>query len=492
MRVLAIDQGTSATKAVVVDVTADSLTVQSDVDVVVGGLRYDGDAVEVDAANIWDSILEAGQRALTGLPKRSGPPVDCVGIGNQGETVLAWRRSTGDAVTPALVWQDRRAVSVTDRLQASRARIEQITGLPLDPYFAAAKMTWVRGHLLDESQRDDPDVVVTTLDSWVLHRATGAFVTDAATASRTQLFDLDRTAWSDDACTAFAVKPEQLPEIVPCDTSIGETGAFGGSVPVTGLVVDQQAALFAQDCRTTGSSKCTYGTGAFLLANIGRTAHRSHNGLAASVAWQTGGDRPDYCLDGQVYTVGAAVSWLQRIGLISGPTDLDDLASSVTDDGGVVFVPSLAGVGAPRWVPEARGSFSGLSLSTERAHLVRAVVQGIAAQVTMLARAVEDDLGAPLTALRVDGGLTRSSMLMQLQADLLGIPVEVYPYSCATALGVAAFAARGHAGVGTELAITSGWTARRVFEPTLSRAAAEEVYGRWLAALDASIAEAHA
>ena len=491
MRVLAIDQGTSATKAVVVDVDDSGMTLLADVDVDVPGLRYDGDAVEVDAESIWVSIVDAGQVALTETTS-GARAVDCVGIGNQGETVLAWRRSTGEPVTPALVWQDRRAVTVTDRLHPWAQRLQQITGLPLDPYFAAAKFTWLAENLLDADARRDPDVVVTTLDCWVLHRATGAFVTDAATASRTQLLDLDTARWSSEACGAFGVDSRSLPEVVTCDATIGETSAFGGSLAVTGLVVDQQAALFAQNCLVPGTSKCTYGTGAFLLANLGQTPHRSHNGLAASIAWQTSDDAVDYCIDGQVFTVGAAVSWLQRIGLIEHPADLDRLGGSVDDDSGAAFVPSLAGVGAPRWVPEARGSFLGLSLSTQREHLVRAVVVGIAAQVTMLARAMEDDLGTSLTALRVDGGLTRSSLLMQLQADLLGVPVEVYPYSCATALGVAALALRGHVGPGAESAVIAGWTPERVFEPSMAPTAADELYGRWLVALDATIAEAHA
>ena len=491
MRALAIDQGTSATKAVVVEVADRGMTLLADVDVEVPGLRYDGDAVEVDAEGIWGSIVEAGRQALDAA-SGDDDSVACVGIGNQGETVLAWQRSTGRPLTPAMVWQDRRAVTVTERLHPWGQRLHQITGLPLDPYFAAAKFAWLRENLLDDQTRNDPDVVVTTLDTWVLHRATGAFVTDASTASRTQLLDLDSTRWSSEACAAFGVDIAQLPEVVACDTSVGKTQAFGPSLPVTGIVVDQQAALFAQGCLTAGSSKCTYGTGAFLLANLGPTPHRSHNGLATSIAWQTSDDAVDYCADGQVYTVGAAVSWLRRIGLIDHPSDLDRLGGAVDDDGGTTFVPSLAGVGAPRWVPEARGSFCGLSLSTEREHMVRAVVQGIAAQVTMLARAVEDDLGAPLTALRVDGGLTQSALLMQLQADLLGIPVEVYPHACATALGVAGFALRGHAGAGADAAVISGWTPQRVFEPAMPQATADELYGRWLIALDATIAEAHA
>lgn len=487
MRVLALDQGTSATKAVVVDLSGPRMSIASEVDVPVTGQRYEGDAVEQDPEALWESVVAAGRAALD-----EGGAADCLGVGNQGETVLAWRRSDGSPVTTALVWQDRRAVSVTRRIATWAQRLHQLTGLPLDPYFAAAKQVWVREHLLDDTMRVDPDIVVTTIDAWVLHRLTGRYATDAATASRTQLLDLDSTRWSSEACAAFGLEVASLPEVVACDTELGTTTVFGDPLPVTGLVVDQQAALLAQGCTGTGDSKCTYGTGAFLLANVGATPTRSHNALPTSVAWTLRDGTVRYCADGQVFTVGAAVSWLQRIGLIEQPGDLDRLGGSVPDDGGAVFVPSLAGVGAPRWAPQARGTFSGLALSTTREHLVRAFVVGIAAQVTMLARAVEDDLGSHLTSLRVDGGLTRSALLMQVQADLLGVPVEEYPYACATALGVAALAARGWGGPGAEDAIVAGWRPVRVFEPRMDRASAEEVYGRWEAALDASIAEAHA
>lgn len=482
MRALAIDQGTSATKAVVVDTDAGIL---SDVDSPVTGTRFDGAAVEQDPEALWQSVVEAGRQALAA----GGGGVDCVGIGNQGETVLGWRRSTGEPVTTALVWQDRRAVAVTDRLADRADALHRLTGLPLDPYFAAPKMTWLREHLLGDDERRDPDVVVTTIDAWVLRRACGAYATDASTASRTLLLDVDAVAWDRKACDWFGLDVEALPRVVGCDGPLGETAAFGPRLPVTGAVVDQQAALFAQRGLESGDAKCTYGTGAFLLAQLGTTALRSGSGLATSVAWSLRGEQPRYCVDGQVYTVGSAVRWLERVGLVAEPADVDRLGLAVPDAGGVVFVPSLAGVGAPRWEPSARGAFAGLSLSTRREHLVHAVAEGIAAQVAMLAHGVEADLGAPLHALRVDGGLTRSRLVMQRQADLLGVPVEVYPHPCATALGVAAFALRGHAGPGAEDAVVQGWAPSAVYEPTWSRDQREERYGRWLAALEATLGD---
>ena len=489
MRALAIDQGTSATKAIVLD---DEAGVLADVDVPVTGLTYHGDAVEQDPEALWESVVNAGRAALAAVVD-SGVNVDGVGVGNQGETVLAWRRSTGAPVTPAMVWQDRRAGSVTDARRAHATQLQEITGLPLDPYFAAPKMTWLSEHLLDDAQRNDPDVVVSTIDAWVLHRLTGRYVTDAATASRTLLLDLADLKWSPVACDVFGITPATLPEIVGCDAPIGSTTAFGPELQVSGAIVDQQAALFAQGCRSPGEAKCTYGTGAFLLATLGAKPTASTSGLATSVAWVLGADRERaYCVDGQVYTVGAAVRWLERLGIIAGPADLDSIGATVRTTDGVQFVPSLAGVGAPDWEPQARGAFFGLSLATTRAHLARAVGEGIAAQVAGLVRAIEHDLGIRLQALRVDGGLTRSRLVMQAQADLLGIPVEVYPHPCATAIGVGALALRGVAGsdrlgrVRADL-VTTDWTPTQVYEPLISRDEADQRFSAWDAVYRATL-----
>lgn len=480
MRVLAIDQGTSATKAVVFDSTAG---IVAEVDEEVTGQRFDGKAVEQDPLAVWQSVLDAGRRALAD----TAPPVHCLGVGNQGETVLAWRRSSGEPVTPALVWQDGRAASVTTRLGKHHEHLHHVSGLPLDPYFAAPKIVWITENLLTDEQRHDADIVVTTIDAWIVHRLCGAFVTDASTASRTMLLDLDNGGWSASAADIFDIDIERQPAVVPCDTSVGHTDAFGPKLPLTGLIVDQQAALLAQRCVRPGDAKCTYGTGAFLLANLGTTARRSGHGLATSVAWEFAGSPTAYCSDGQVYTVGAAISWLQRVGLIHSAAELDSLGMSVPNAGGAAFVPSLAGIGAPLWNSDARGAFTGLSLSTTREHLVRAVGEGIAAQVALLARSLESDLGITLGSLRVDGGITRSSLVMQHQADLLGTPVEIYPHSCATALGVAAVALRGHAGAGAEDVVIDGWHPGLVFEPTADRAWAAAELAAWEKALSASV-----
>lgn len=464
MNILAIDQGTSATKALVV---SSERGVLAEAEVPVHPTAVGDGGVQQDPEELWTSVLTAGRQALA----RAGEPIGAVGLANQGETVLAWERATGAPLSAAISWQDRRARSVCEQLADRAERLRFLTGLPLDPYFAAPKIRWLRSHVTR-------DGVCTTTDVWLLHRLTGAYVTDAATASRTLLLDLDSVSWSSEACELFGVDPEVLPVIVGCTEPVGETSAFGAIAAVAGLAVDQQAALFAQGCLTAGEAKCTYGTGAFLLATVGTRPRRSAAGLAACVAWRLG-DETTYCLDGQVYTAGAAVNWLQRVGLLGDPAELDAIGGQVTDSGGVVFVPSLAGLAAPFWRPGARGALVGLSLATERAHLIRAVVEGIAAQVAWLARAVAEDLGQPLARLRVDGGLTRSRLLMQLQADLVQVPVEVYPSPNATALGVAAFARLGIGAARDSAAAIGSWSPAATYEPRLNTDEAETRLQVW-------------
>jgi glycerol kinase len=428
VNVLALDQGTSATKALLVGPDGAVLG-RGEVPVRTRSVGADG--VEADPEELFGSVVAAGAKALAA----AGAPAHAVALANQGETVLAWDRATGTPLTPAIVWQDRRSAAVCQRLAGRAAELSAITGLPLDPYFAAPKMTWLREHLT-------ADGVVTTTDTWLLARLGGEFVTDAATASRTLLLDLDAVTWSEAACGAFGLSPAALPAVADCAGFAGETSAFGRPLPILGIAVDQQAALLAEGCLSVGDAKCTYGTGAFLLVTTGGSAARSSSGLSASVAWRVGG-QTTYCLDGQVYTAGSAVRWLAGIGVLGGPASLDAVGETVPDSGGVIFVPALAGLGAPHWAPGARGVLSGLHLGTERGHLARAVAEGIAASVALLVSAAVADLGRPLTSLRVDGGLTRSRLLVQAQADLLQVPVLVYRSADATALGVAALARLG-------------------------------------------------
>jgi glycerol kinase len=468
--ILAIDQGTSATKAIVV---ADGGKVLGEGSAPVHPRVGSGGAVEQDPEELLQSIVDAGRAALAD----AGAEVEAVGLGNQGETVLRWDRETGRALGPALSWQDRRAAGVTRELEGQADRLMELTGLPLDPYFAAPKMTWLR-------RESGAEGVITMIDAWTSQRLAGAFVTDASTASRSLLLDLETTTWSEEACAIFGIDPASQPEVVDCNARIGETDAFGGTLPVTGLAVDQQAALFAESCFAPGEAKCTYGTGAFILATAGGAAPRSKSRLAACVAWRLDGSTT-YCLDGQVYSAGSAVSWLQELALIEHASELDSLGSG---DGEAVFVPGLAGLGAPFWAPEARGGWLGLSLASRRDDLVGAVVWGIAAQVASLARAMGEDMGRPLERLRVDGGLTRSETLMQAQADLLQAPVERYPSADATALGVGAFARLGCSAAKTPEEAVGSWVPEQVFEPRMPAGEAQERLERWEAAA-ASLAE---
>jgi glycerol kinase len=426
VNILAIDQGTSATKALLIG-PGDEVLGRAEVPV--RTTAAGGDGVEADPEELWRSVVSAGARALAA----ARAPAHAVALANQGETVLAWDKATGKPLSRAIVWQDRRSAAICDRLSGRAGELARITGLPLDPYFAAPKITWLRENVT-------VDGVVTTTDTWLLHRLGAGYVTDAATASRTMLLDLDTVTWSEQACEAFGVDPGALPRVADCAGVVGESTAFGNRpLPVAGIAVDQQAALYAHGCVRPGDAKCTYGTGAFLLVTTGERAARSSAGLSASVAWQLAGTAA-YCLDGQVYTAGSALRWLAEVGVLGAPADLDSVAGTVPDSGGVTFVPALAGLGAPQWAPHARGQLAGLQLSTRRGHIARAVAEGIAASVALLAEAVAADLGRPLTSLRVDGGLTRSRVLLQAQADLLQVPVRASRTPDATALGVAALA----------------------------------------------------
>ncbi|MFV0132492.1 FGGY family carbohydrate kinase [Streptomyces sp. HMX87] len=467
---LAVDQGTSGTKALVV---CPERGVIGTGFAPVRPRHLPGGRVEADPEELYGSVLAAGHRALS----EAGEPVTALGLANQGETVLAWDPDTGRPLTDALVWQDRRAETVCAELAPHADELRDLTGLPLDPYFAAPKMAWIRRRLTG-------DGLVTTSDAWLVHRLTGACVTDAATASRTQLLDLDRVDWSPRAQEVYGLTGERLPEIVDNAGPVGTTTAFGPELPLTGLAVDQQAALFAQRVTAPGTAKCTYGTGAFLLAHTGDTPCRGASGLVSCVAWRLAG-RAGYCLDGQVYTAASAVRWLTDLGVITGAADLDPVGGAVPDSGGVTFVPALVGLAAPWWRGDLRGSLTGLGLDTTPGHLVRALCDGLAAQVAELADAAAADLGSPLTVLRADGGLTRSALLMQTQADLLQRPVEVSVLPDATALGVAALARLGTEPGLTPAEVLPDDAPAAVYEPRITADEAADRLGRFRSAVAA-------
>ncbi|CDO06145.1 carbohydrate kinase [Mycolicibacterium cosmeticum] len=462
MTVLAIDQGTSGTKAIVVD-PADGVCGVAEVPV---HPRYlDGGGVEQDPGELLESVLAAGRAAVAEAHR----PIAAVSLANQGETVLAWDPASGRPLTQAIVWQDRRAEALCSELSEHRETLTARTGLVLDPYFSAPKMAWLRRNVESAG-------VVTTSDTWLLHQLTGEFVTDATTASRSLLTDLGGDGWSADLLALFGLAGESMPRIAGNDEIVGATSAFGGDVPVGGIVVDQQAALLAEGCLAAGTAKCTFGTGAFLLANTGNTPVLSSTGLTSSVAWRVAG-RDTFCVDGQVYTAASAVRWLASLGIITGAADLDAVAAA--DNAGVLCVPALAGLAAPWWQSGATATFSGMTLSSERGHLVLALLQGIAAQIGELVTAIGPQ--TTLTRLRADGGLTQSRVLMQAVADILQVPVDVYPSPHATALGAAALAqlslhpARGLPGV------VPHWSASASYEPAWSPERSAEFRSLWRA-----------
>lgn len=464
MSVLAIDQGTSGTKAIVVD-PADGVVGQAEIAV---HPRYlDGGGVEQDPGELLESVLAAGRAAVA----QAARPIRAVSLANQGETVLAWDPDTGRPLSQAIVWQDRRAETVCAGLADQADLLAARTGLVLDPYFSAPKMAWLRRTV-------EQGGVVTTSDSWLLHQLTGAFVTDATTASRSLVVELGEQDWSPELLAMFGLAGEILPAIVSNDEIIGSTTAFGGEIPVGGIVVDQQAALLAEGCVDQGMAKCTFGTGAFLLANTGIRPLHSSSGLTSSVAWRVAGV-DTFCVDGQVYTAASAVRWLSTLGIMASAAEMDGLAAP--DNNGVLCVPALAGLAAPWWKAQATAAFSGLTLATGRGHVILAVLQGIAAQIAELVGAIDADAPAPLIALRADGGLTQSRVLMQACADIVGLPVEIYPSPHATALGAAALAELSLAPQLSVRDVVPTWQPSATYEPSWTADRAADFRDRWRA-----------
>lgn len=468
--VLALDQGTSQNKALVVRPDG---SVAASCEVRVSSRYIGSDGVETNPEEMWSSLIAAANRAI----EAGGERIEAVSLANQGESVLAWNPSTGEPSSAVIGWQDRRSGEVCQRLSAHKELVHNLTGLELDPYFSAPKMSWL-------STKVGSGDVMTTTDSWILYRLCGEYVTDIATASRTLLMDLRCGEWSEDLCRIFGVNPVDLPSIVENTTVIGTTSMFGAEVPIVGLAVDQQAALFGQHCLYPGEAKCTFGTGAFLLVNIGTEVLDLGNSLSTSVAWRHAGITT-YCVDGQVYTAGAALDWLVRVSLLKDYEEIDvALGESHNRE---VFLPALAGLAAPYWMPKVRAGFVGLSMDTDRYSLVAAVVEGIASNVATLAKDVESNLGAPLKLLRCDGGMTRSAGFMQLQADLLGVPVEVSSTPHATALGVAAMGRLGLGETPTPEAAMSEIYSSSAYQPMMPQDEAEERLARFARALNVMI-----
>ena len=485
--ILALDQGTSSSRAVVLGADGKIIAVaQRELPQIYPQPGW----VEQDPEAIWSSQLAAIRAVMeqTGLS-----PVDLAGVGiaNQRETTIVWDRETGQPIFNALVWQDRRTAQLCERLQAEghEPLIQRKTGLVIDAYFSASKIRWLLDNVPGAREKAAAGMLAFgTVDSWLIWKLTGGqrHATDVSNASRSLLFNLRTLEWDEELLRIFDIPRSMMPQVV---ASSGEcvriTDVLPG-VPVCGIAGDQQAALFGQMCLRPGMVKNTYGTGCFMLMQTGTEPVMSQNRLLTTVAWQIG-RRTEYALEGSVFIGGAAVQWLRDgLGIIGSSAEVEPLAASVPDNGGVYFVPALSGLGAPYWDPHARGTILGLTRGTTRGHIARATLEGIALQVTDILTGMEADSGIAIPELRVDGGASENALLMQMQADFLGVPVVRSASSESTALGAAFLAGIGCGYWRSTEELAERWVAGQSFRPSLGEPERQAQLARWKQAVDRS------
>lgn len=484
---LALDQGTTSSRAIVFDTRgAIAATAQQEFRQIFPASGW----VEHDPLEIWHSQLQVAREAIARAGLVAGQ-IAALGITNQRETAVVWERATGKPVCNAIVWQDRRTAGICDSLKSRgledtfRAR----TGLVLDPYFSGTKLSWVLDNVPGARARAEAgELAFGTIDSWLVWNLTGGrlHVTDVSNASRTLLYDIHCNAWDEELLRILDIPPSLLPEALPSSHRYGETDAalFGSPILIGGIAGDQQAALFGQACHEPGMAKNTYGTGCFMLMQTGAVPRSSSNGLLTTAAAQLAGT-PRYALEGSVFIAGAVVQWLRDgLGIIRQSSDVEALAASVSDCGGVYFVPAFTGLGSPHWDPYARGGMFGLTRGTSAAHVARAAVESIAYQSAELLAAMQVDAGCALAELRVDGGATANNLLLQFQADLLGVPVVRPRVQETTALG-AAYLAGLAAGVWSGIEeIAAQWQVDRRFEPRMGRDEAGKLMDKWRRAVE--------
>ncbi len=485
--ILAIDQGTTGSTALVID---HALGVRAKVNREYRQIFPNPGRVEHDLDDIWASVRAVVGEALSGAGIGASE-VAAIGLTNQRETTALFDRQSGRALHHAIVWQDRRTAEACRELKEAglEPKVRERTGLVLDPYFSGTKMRWLLDHVPGaRAKAERGDAVFGTIDSFLVHRLTGGevHVTDATNASRTLLMDLRTLAWDREMLALFGVPAASLPAIVASSGVVGTTKGLGwlpDGIPIAGLAGDQQAALVGQACFAPGESKCTYGTGAFLLMNTGPVPVASKSGLLSTVAWKLG-EEVAYALEGSSFIAGAAVQWLRDgLGIIQRAQDVEALAASVEDSGGVVFVPALAGLGAPHWRPEARGLLTGIDRGTTKAHLARAVLEGMAFQVYDLLEAMREDSGREVPVLKADGGASQNDLLMQFQADVLGVPVVRPKMVETTALGAAFLAGLGIGFWKDREDVRSVWQADRRFVPRMAAQRRGELLARWRSAV---------
>ena len=485
---LALDQGTSSSRSIVFDLQGNIVAMAQEE---FRQIYPQPGWVEHDPEEIWSSQLATARRVLT---DNAISLVDIAGLGitNQRETTIVWNRRTGKPIHHAIVWQDRRAESLCAGLrdQGAEPEVRQRTGLIIDAYFSGTKIQWILDHVKGaRAQAEKGDLAFGTVDSWLIWKLTGGrlHVTDVTNASRTMLFNIRTGQWDEHLLQLIKVPRSMLPDVHPSSHLYGETDAqhLGGSLKIAGIAGDQQAALFGQACFSAGMAKNTYGTGCFMLMHTGNDLQLSGNGLVSTAAAQST-STPEYALEGSVFIAGAVVQWLRDgLSAFKQSPEVETLAATVPDSGGVIMVPAFTGLGAPYWRANVKGAMFGLTRGVTMAHVARASLESIAFQSAALLVAMKRDASTPITELRVDGGACANNMLMQFQADLLGVPVVRPRTTETTALGAAYLAGLACGVYGSTADVASNWQIERVFEPAMSTDEAASRMARWEKAVSA-------
>jgi len=488
--ILALDQGTTSSRAILFDHAGrPHASAQREFRQIFPQPGW----VEHDANDIWAS-QEGVLRQVLRDSGVAASDVAAIGVTNQRETTVLWDRATGEPVANAIVWQDRRNAAFCEQLveQGKADVIQRKTGLVLDAYFSATKLKWLLDNVAGARARAERgELAFGTVDSWLIYKMSGAHLTDTSNAARTMLFNIHTLQWDTDLLALLDIPASLLPDVVPSSGVAAHTyvDLLGVAVPIAGIAGDQQAATFGQACLKPGMAKNTYGTGCFMLMNVGKRPLPSKNRLLTTVGWSLGLDanQTDYLLEGSAFIAGAAVQWMRDgIGIIRDSSEVEALATSVPDSGGLVFVPAFAGLGAPYWDPYARGTLIGITRGTGKAHIARAALEGVAYQNVDVLSAMQDDAGIALSELRVDGGAARNDMLMQFQADILNVPVVRPVVTETTALGAAYLAGLAVGFWASQDEIAAQWQVGRRFEPKM---AAEERLSRlhkWQRAVERS------
>ena len=485
--ILVLDEGTTSTRAILFDSSGTAVATRA---AELSQHYPEPGRVEHDAAEIWEKTLACARAVIEqiGGPER----VAAIGITNQRETIIFWDKRTGEPLAPAIVWQDRRTAAICRKMRQNgeESTVQARTGLLLDPYFSGSKIAWAMEHWPQLGEAGE-HLAIGTVESWLVWKLTGGLhITDASNASRTLLMALGSGNWDDGLVALFDAPRAALPEIVDCAGQFGTTSLFGGEIPICGLAGDQQSALIGQTCFERGDTKGTFGTGAFILTNSGNTPPKSRNRLLSTIAWQIGGQRT-YAMEGSIFVAGSLIQWLRdSVGLIDAAAETEELANAVPDNGGVYVVPALAGIGAPWWEPDARGTISGLSFATGRAHIVRAALEAMAHQTQDLKSAFVSDK-ISWSRLRIDGGMVTNNWMAQDLADIVNLPVERPRFAETTALGAAMLAGLGCGWFDTLEDAAAMRGPVDSFEPALGKAARQKRLDGWHLAVHSVIGEAH-